>query len=88
GRGKAETCPYQEIAAEEDPGLRRWTSPRLLLALDCREQQDHGAALGTIMAIIMTHHMANMSAASKADHGIGSISMPDMLMSIPAPAAR
>jgi hypothetical protein len=34
-----------------------------LLALDGREQQNHGEALGTIIAIIITHHMVNTSAA-------------------------
>src|SRR5713226_6951442 len=48
-----------------------------------------GAALGTIMAIIITHHMTKTSAADNGDHGIGiSIGMSAMLVSMPAPVAR
>ncbi len=47
-----------------------------------------GAALGTIIAIIITHHIANMSNAWAGDHGSGSIGMSAMLMSMPAPASR
>ena len=47
-----------------------------------------GVALGTIIAIIITHHMANMINACAGDHGVGSIGMSAMLMSMPAPAIR
>ena len=47
-----------------------------------------GAALGTIIAIIITHHIANISNAWAGDHGSGSIGMSAMLMSMPAPAIR
>ena len=47
-----------------------------------------GAALGTIIAIIITHHIANIRSAWPADHGSGSIGMSAMLVSMPAPASR
>ena len=64
-RNEAETRPYQEIiAGEKYPGFHEGRKRCRLLPPDCREQQDHGsAALGTIMAIIITHHMVNISAA-------------------------
>jgi hypothetical protein len=47
-----------------------------------------GAALGTIIAIIITHHMMKTMSAWSTAQGIGSISMPAMLISMPAPARR
>ena len=47
-----------------------------------------GAALGAIIAIIITHHIANISDACSSDHGVGSIGMSAMLMSMPAPAIK
>ena len=47
-----------------------------------------GAALGAIIATIITHHIANMSNPCAGDHGSGSIGISAMLMSMPAPAIR
>ena len=58
------------------------------LRLMAANSRTMGAALGTIIAIIITHHIANMSNACAGDHGSGSIGMSAMLMSMPAPASR
>ncbi|WP_333909185.1 hypothetical protein [Bradyrhizobium sp. CCBAU 53415] len=49
-----------------------------------------GPALGTIIAIIITHHIANSSAAERSVHGIGAMSGISAIMSVsmPAPPAR
>ena len=45
-------------------------------------------SMAHIIAIIITHHIANISNAWAGDHGSGSIGMSAMLMSMPAPASR
>src|SRR5712692_4163559 len=78
------TRPPRKIQASTDGRTEAACLRRIVL-----NNRTVGAALGTIMAIIITHHMTKTSAADDGDHGIGiSIAMSAMLVSMPAPVAR